>query len=293
MLDCGLYRGKVWGIPMIADTYGLFCNMDLFKAAGVERPPATWEETIAAGHQMTRDTNGDGKPDVFGYQQCSFQYPLQVIGMGLPFIDLKNKRVLLDSELGVEALDMYRRLRMASPPHINFERGDLGMKMSTPDATYGAYSHLNYGVAPVPAGRVRANTYGHSDGAYGFCISAQCDKDHRDAAWQAIEYLMNEDVYFDMVQTSRHLPTRISIQNGERYAAYLEKHPQLRTFVGEFEWAVPRPCVPEYRYLESVMRDVLVPVQSPGGLSLSKDQLREVLKKESARINERLARSTW
>ncbi|HOE10240.1 MAG TPA: extracellular solute-binding protein [bacterium] len=292
-LDTGTYRGKLWGIPLIADTYGLFCNRDLFRAAGLERLPATWEETLSFAQQMTRDTNGDGTLDRFGYQQCSFQYPLQVIGMGLPFIDMQNKRVLLDSDLGVESLDLYRRLLAFSPPHADFERGDTGMKMSTPDGTYGMYSHLNYEVAPVPAGRIHVNTYGHSDAAYGFCISAESDKSRQDAAWKIIEYLMTEEVYFDTVEEIQHLPIRNSIRTGERFDAYLKKHPHLRTFVEEYEWAVARPCVPEYRYLESVMRNVLLPVQEKGGSSLTKDQLREILKRESARINERLARATW
>ncbi len=292
-LDTGTYRGKLWGIPLIADTYGLFCNTDLFHSAGLERLPATWDETLSSAQRIKRDTNGDGKSEVFGYQQCAFQYALQVISMGVPFIDFKNKCVLLDSDLGVESLDLYRRLLTTAPPHGEFERGDTGMKMSTPDGTYGMYRHLNYEVAPVPTGRIHINTYGHSDGAYGFCISAKSDKRRQDAAWKVIEYLMSENVYYDTVEEIQHLPVRYSIRTGERFVAYLEKHPHLRTFVEEYEWAMARPCVPEYRYLESVLSRVISPVHADGGLSLTKDRLREILKRESARINERLAKATW
>lgn len=53
-------------IPVYGLAYGLFYNTKLFKAAGITKPPATWAEMVADAKKLTKDTNGDGKPDQWG-----------------------------------------------------------------------------------------------------------------------------------------------------------------------------------------------------------------------------------
>lgn len=294
VLDSATYRGRLWGIPIIGDTYALFCNTDLFAAGGVTPPPATWEETIAMARAMTRDTNGDGKPDVFGYSQCSFQYPLQILSAGLDLVDLKNKRVYYDTDVGYESLDIYRRCTNYSPDHVDFEKGDMGMKISVTTNAHGRYRHLKHITAGLPAGNRHANTYGDSDGITTFSISANTTKEKQEAAWKFIEYATSEAMYYKLVEPAKMLPLRYSILNGEKYAVYLEKNPVIRAFAAELEYAVPKPCIPEYRFVETVMREILYPVQTVDDrTSVSEASLRAHLKKHADRVNELLQKSTW
>lgn len=39
--------GKIWGIPWDAGLVGFWYNKDLFKKAGIDAPPATWDEFLA------------------------------------------------------------------------------------------------------------------------------------------------------------------------------------------------------------------------------------------------------
>ncbi|NTW76030.1 MAG: extracellular solute-binding protein [Candidatus Moranbacteria bacterium] len=39
--------GKTYGVPLSVDSLGLYYNKDLFNAAGITMPPATWEELVA------------------------------------------------------------------------------------------------------------------------------------------------------------------------------------------------------------------------------------------------------
>ena len=294
VLDAATYRGKLWGIPLIANTYALFCNKDLFAAGGVEKAPETWEQTIAAARAMTRDTNGDSEPDVFGYSQCSFQFPLQILSAGLDIVDLKNKRVPFDTEAGLEALDVYRRCIAWSPEHVDFERGDMGMKISVTTNAFGRYKNINHFTAPLPAGRRRANTYGDSDGIVALAVSSRCDAEKQQAARRFIEFMSSEKTFFALTETAHHLPLRRSILASEKYAAYLEKYPVMKAFVNELEYAVPKPCIPEFRFIEVVMREILYPVQETSDpMSVSLDTLREHLKKQAARANELLKKSAW
>lgn len=293
ILDSATYRGKLWGIPFSGDTYALFRNVDLFRAAGLERTPVTWDETIDFAKKMTRDTNGDGKPDVFGYSQCSFQFPLQLLSAGVDLVDLKNKCVHFDSEEAVEALDIYRRLVEWSPEHVDFEKGDMGMKISVTTNAHGRYNKINYVTDGLPAGKRRANTYGDSDGIFALTISALASADEQAAAMRFIEFITGEKMFFKISDATKMIPIRRSIIEGERYAKYLEKNPQIKAFVSELEYAVPKPCIPEYRFIEVVMREILYPVQEEGRAPLTRAQMLEHLKVQNARVNERLLKSNW
>ncbi|MBP9698161.1 MAG: extracellular solute-binding protein [Candidatus Moranbacteria bacterium] len=38
--------GKIYGIPLSVDSLGLYYNKDIFNAAGISRPPETWDEVV-------------------------------------------------------------------------------------------------------------------------------------------------------------------------------------------------------------------------------------------------------
>lgn len=61
--------GRIDGMPQEGTTYTLFYRKDLFEQAGLDpnKLPSTWEELIETGKKLTRDTNGDGKIDQYGF----------------------------------------------------------------------------------------------------------------------------------------------------------------------------------------------------------------------------------
>ena len=63
------WQGRLYGLPWIAQPVVLYCNVDAFVAAGVELPDRNWdwEKFVAAGKKLTRDTNGDGRIDQWGF----------------------------------------------------------------------------------------------------------------------------------------------------------------------------------------------------------------------------------
>jgi len=58
-----------YGLPRDFQTIVLFYNKDMFDKAGVAYPNAdwTWEDLRAAAQKLTKDTNGDGKTDQYGF----------------------------------------------------------------------------------------------------------------------------------------------------------------------------------------------------------------------------------
>lgn len=66
--DAALSNGARYAVPLFPGTTTLYYRKDLFAEAGID--PAslkTWEDLTAAAKKMTRDTNGDGLPDIWGF----------------------------------------------------------------------------------------------------------------------------------------------------------------------------------------------------------------------------------
>jgi len=53
-------------VPLMSAVYSLYYNTALFEAAGITEPPATWDEFVEVGKQLTVDTDGDGQIDQWG-----------------------------------------------------------------------------------------------------------------------------------------------------------------------------------------------------------------------------------
>ncbi|MDI3533835.1 MAG: multiple sugar transport system substrate-binding protein [Thermosediminibacterales bacterium] len=69
-IEAVTYNGSIWGFPWFMTTYALFLNMDIFEERNVKPPEDgiwTWEEFVAKLQELTYDSNGDGKKDVFGF----------------------------------------------------------------------------------------------------------------------------------------------------------------------------------------------------------------------------------
>ena len=72
MDDCIWGEGQ-YAMPFNKSMMVLYYNVGMFEEAGIE-VPTTWEEWAAAAEKLTKDTDGDGEPDVYGVVCC--QRPL-------------------------------------------------------------------------------------------------------------------------------------------------------------------------------------------------------------------------
>ena len=68
VLQTAQYKGNTYGLPWVAQPVVLYYNPKMFADAGVQPPTDkwTWDDFKAAAEKLTKDTNGDGKPDQFG-----------------------------------------------------------------------------------------------------------------------------------------------------------------------------------------------------------------------------------
>ncbi len=60
--------GGQFGLPRDLNVIALYYNKKMFDEAGVPYPDGTWDwdKLVEVAHKLTKDTNGDGKPDQWG-----------------------------------------------------------------------------------------------------------------------------------------------------------------------------------------------------------------------------------
>jgi multiple sugar transport system substrate-binding protein len=61
--------GHYYGSPGPCKTTMCFYRKDIFEKYGIGEPPKTWQELIDIGKQLTLDTDGDGRIDIWGWIQ--------------------------------------------------------------------------------------------------------------------------------------------------------------------------------------------------------------------------------
>jgi multiple sugar transport system substrate-binding protein len=89
-LDAVTVNGKIYAVPFEIELLGLYYDIDVLKAAGVQ-PPKTWDELVAATAKLTTPTRpGLVLPTDQGYYQNFVWYPF-LWQTGANVIDVKRK----------------------------------------------------------------------------------------------------------------------------------------------------------------------------------------------------------
>ncbi len=69
-VEAAQFNGKFWAMPGGLSAYVFWTNFDLLRSVGIEPPKdgkMTFDDFLRFCKAVTKDTNGDGKPDQWGY----------------------------------------------------------------------------------------------------------------------------------------------------------------------------------------------------------------------------------
>lgn len=249
LLAAAEWRRTLYALPMEATCLALLYNRDLFRQAGLDpqHPPATWEELYDYTLKLTRDRDGDGKTDQYGFYVPVFAAsgPLSIWMVlqwtpflwqaGGSFINPEQTQVLFNQESGVQALAFWKKLYDAmqfktfSTAHdLAFFSGSLAMVMDGPWnlPRYRQLRGVDWAVAPLPAGPAASATYLAGEEIAIFKQSA-----HPDAAWLFVKWITSPEVQARFSIQSGYLPVRQSVLQMPAYQAHLAADAPLRAFV--------------------------------------------------------------
>ncbi len=131
-------QGHVYGVPFLWESLITLYNKDAFKAAGIKPPtvqkPWTWEDMQRAAKQLTKDTNGDGRPEqygaAFGLRAGANRILNLSLGFGGDYFTKQNGRNVLqvganEKQLLKIMMDMLYTSKTASPDGIGLSGPEL------------------------------------------------------------------------------------------------------------------------------------------------------------------------
>lgn len=204
------FDGKRCALPLLADTYGLYYNKTLFKAAGLTSPPKTMDQLTAYAKKLTK-FNPDGSIKVLGFDPFIGFYEnvpeRWVTSWGAKWLDGSNHSILAKEPGWTKWLTWQKQLIdwVGYDKLVRFQAG-LGDEFSASNAfeigkvamnldgewrvafIQAEHPTLNYGTAPMPVDKAHPELYG-SGYINGTIIGIPKNGKHEAEAWDLVRYL--------------------------------------------------------------------------------------------------------
>lgn len=266
LLDTMRLDGHLWSVPMGTNNVGLFYRPSLFKAAGINPLPQTWDELRQAAQQLTLDADQDGQPEQYGL--------LLSLGKGewtvftwLPFLQSTGSDLIVEgqpnlvNEGAIAALQFWSDLLadgsvLLSQPERGYEQDDfitgrVAMQLTGP-WTLGYLPETSAGddfaVMPIPYRDRQATTIG---GENLFVMTA--DPERQAAAQVFLEYVLGEPFQARWSLGTGYLPVNLKARQNQDYQDFVASQPVLQTFLEQMQVGRSRPIIPGYTRLSDAL----------------------------------------
>jgi multiple sugar transport system substrate-binding protein len=221
-----------FGLPRDLNVIALFYNKAMFDAAKVAYPDDTWDwaKFVEVAHQLTKDTNGDGKTDQWGFytetSDMENYWSSLVWQNGGDIIAPDGKTTVLGSDQAVGGIQflqdlIYKEKVMPEPPLFAetgdaFEQGQAAMEAN------GSWlvptllaAGIQLGIAPLPKGPAGAVTSINPTGAVVFKGTK-----NPDAAWEFVKYLASPAAQTKLMELKASLPANKEVLAGPYGASF-------------------------------------------------------------------------
>jgi maltose-binding protein MalE len=253
------YKGHLY---QMADKLGNHLTL-VYNRDMISKPPETDAELIEIGRELTRDFDGDGRPDQYAltwnYTEPFFFIPFMT-GFG-GWVMTDDGRPTLDSKGTIDGLKFIRDLRdkyRIIPGEADYNIADALFKdgksamIINGDWSWAGYrkAGINFGVAPLP--RITSTNLWCEPmvSPKGFSLNANVTPEKQALVVTLLKFLMETD---QQLQTARELgtmPTRKAAVESE----FVQNDDILKNSALQIEHGRTMPVVPELRAIWDSMR---------------------------------------
>jgi multiple sugar transport system substrate-binding protein len=264
VIETASYEGDLYAAPFNTNTQLLWYRKDL-----VPKPPATWDETIAAAEKLGRADGGTIQVQAERYEGYSVWANALIESAGTEILSGPEK-VDLQQRPTEEALAVIGRLANSSAAPANlstsnedtarlgFEAGESAF-MTNYTFAYASASEeapeiaKNMGAAPFP----RVNSHPAKPPLGGFNLAVSAYSENKDLAFEAAACLAGEKSQLTAVELDGLPPSRSDLYAGK---VVKKAYPGFAGLVKEsIEAAGPRPTTPAYQDVTSALQRTLHP----------------------------------
>ncbi|MFB3895276.1 MAG: sugar ABC transporter substrate-binding protein [bacterium] len=266
------YKGDYYGIAKDFATLVLYYNKDMFDKEKLAYPTDkwTWDDFRSAAEKMTKDINGDGKPDQYGFVLETW------MGEWAPWIwqndgeimDVaKNKWLLGDPRYINQNIETFQFLvdlvwgkkQVAPKPMVTqdmgtqelFKTGKVGM------CTYGRWMCMDFkhitafkwDVSVLPYKKKRATALF----TVCYAISKKCP--YPEEAWQLIKFLTGPEGQIATAESGHAISTLRTLADSPHFleAPVLPKGLNNHAHLDGIPYAQPTPSSPMYREIDTLI----------------------------------------
>lgn len=284
--------GKVYSLPPTKSFPVLYYNIDAFEEAGLPGPPKTWEELREYGRKLTRDEDGDGDVDRWGWAFVNDPWILEcmILQRGGAFLDDEGNSALG----GVAARDALRFLLEAATgdqPYAyrttgydhqtDFARGDVAMIIGSSVSRTFMRDQITFrmGAAPIPQGERKASIMAGPN----IAVFKTGDPRREKAAFEFLKFFIETQSTLFWGLATNYVPVRKSAVASADYQRRLETDPGLSAPVDQLAYASSEPPLPGWYNCRQVLGNLIQTVfQDP-------DQLDSMVDAAVDRMNRILA----
>lgn len=270
------YKGRQHALPLDVHPLGLYYNARLFREAGIvkadgsARPPRNWDEFLVAAGRLTRDLDGDGRPDQWGFvftnQRTNWLTFAGQFGGGILTPD--GSTCVMDSPQSLAAIRHMHELiysdHVAPPPEgvdawLAFRQGKVAMALEGIYmlASLQEQKGLSFAGAPVPQFGPKPAVWG---GSHLLCQPAGITAERARAAWRLMRFLSDDSLLW---AEGGQIPTRRSVLRSPQFAAL----PVQSQFARQLPYVQYEPLVPKlnalYPFVDPAIEAVLLNLQTP------------------------------
>lgn len=260
------YKGKLYAIPRDVSNLVIYYNKDIFRKYNVRFPNKYWtfDDFLIISQKLTRDTNGDGKTDIWGisFDEDPFFFLPYLTSEGGGFLSDDLNKVIIDSAQSKKGLNFYADLRNkyhVAPTQSEsasetmaqmFLQGKLAMQVSgrwlVPK--YRTDTDFDWNVINFPSGDKGSIV---PLDASGWAISK--NSLHKKEAQKLIDYLSSKEVIEKFSQSGLIVPARTDVAYGKFMQDNLPPK-NKKVFIDIIENSKPTPVSINYNEILDSIR---------------------------------------
>lgn len=258
VLNAGQYNGEVYSVPIEAGTLYMIYNKDMFKEAGIEKVPTTWEELYTTAKALTNDKRKGIWLPTAPNERTTWTWETFLWQTGADLLNADFTELAFTREQGLKALDYYTKMVTEgyAPKSIGqgvdpFVNKEVAIIYGTQGAanSYINKQKMNVGVAMLPADKRLATGLGSNH----YFMFDNKDQAKQDAAFKFVKWMTTGKNNAEWAIKSGYLPVSLSARDSEEYKAYGKENPQMTAAAEALQYGIARPLIQEYNKISDAI----------------------------------------
>lgn len=215
--------GKIYGIPHGINVGALAYNKKIFQSNNVPFPTDNWtyQDMIEAAKKLTKDTNGDGKTDIYGFQSANnitYGWLLWMKAFGGSALDSTLTKAMFTDPKSIQGLsqwaDTVNKLKISPTREAtvtgkffdNDKAAMMFLQFSGQVALNKDKPELDYDTVKMPIGANGKRLVPMVINQW--LIYSKAKPDAKEAAWTFLKYYLSDEAQSFLTESGASLPIK-------------------------------------------------------------------------------------